>query len=243
MKTSHIMQVYLGDYPNSRTDSDKKFIRAVQSFINQNDKDSELIIVSDGCQIVHKMYYDMFKENSRIKYVYVDKDTPNMYEGDQKYYRGFPRQVGRSLATGEITTYMDSDDFLLETAVESIKKAWNSYSKHDIVVLYNSSWIDNQVMIGREDLMGETNICIGEPFKIEDLDDLWVNRKMTHITLVLSSTWSMIHRSDFKGKWEDTIGSPSEDVLFSSKLQKTKKVAVMNEPYYVRCHYSKQWDY
>lgn len=243
MKTSHIMQAYLGDYPNSRADSDKKFIRAVNSFINQTDKDSELIIVSDGCEIVHKMYYDLFKDNGRIKYVYVDKDTPNMYEGDQKYYRGFPRQVGRSLATGEVTTYMDSDDYLLPTAVESIKKAWKSYQQHDIVVLYNSSWVDNQVMIEKKDLMGKTNECVGEPFKIKGLDSKWIKRRMTHPTLILSSSWSMIHRSDFEGKWEDTIGDPPEDTIFSAKLQKTKKVAVINEPYYVRCHLTQLWDY
>lgn len=243
MLVSIIMQAYLGDYPGSRSDSDKKFIRAVESFINQTDKESELIIVSDSCQIAHEIYHDRFKENERIKYVYVDKDAPNMYEGEKKYYRGFPRQVGRTLVSGEITAYMDSDDFLLPTAIEKIKKSWLRYDPDSIVGLYNSSWIDNRASIDREDVMGKNNINIGDPFKIDGLDDLWVNRKMIDLTLVLSSTWSMIHKSDFDGKWEDTIGEPSEDVLFSSKLQKTKKVGVINEPYYVRCHYTNLWDY
>ena len=56
MKTSHIMQAYLGEYPGSRSDSDKKFLRAVYSFIEQDDKNSELIIVSDGCKIVDELY-------------------------------------------------------------------------------------------------------------------------------------------------------------------------------------------
>jgi hypothetical protein len=242
MKISVIMQVYLGEYPGSRSDSDKKFLRAVQSFIDQSDKDSELIIVSDGCMLTHDLYYKHFKDNDRIKYAYVDKDTPNMYEGEVKYYRGTPRQVGRSITTGEITTYMDSDDYLMPNMVESIKKEWSRFSK-DIVGLYNSSWIDNRIMIDKTELIDSSNKCIGNPFKIEGLESEWVERTMTHPTLVLSSTWSMIHISDFEGKWEDTIGSPSEDVLFSSKLQKTKKVGVVNIPYYVRCHYSNLWDY
>lgn len=237
------MQSYLGEYPGSRSDSDKKFIRAVESFINQNDKDSELIIVSDGCVITHDIYHKYFKENIRVKYVYVDKDAPNMYEGgDNKYYRGFPRQVGRSMVTGEITTYMDSDDYLLPDAIEKIKNGWNSYINNDLVVLYNSTWIDNEFMIGKEDLMGNSNKCVGDSFEIVNLNSKWVVREMNHPTLVLSSTWSMIHRSDFIGKWEDTIGNISEDVLFSKKLQKTKKVGVMNQAYYVRCHYSNAWD-
>lgn len=243
MTVSLIMQAYLGEYPGSRSNSIHKFHRAVKSFIDQTDKESELIIVSDGCSIVHQEYFSNYKDNDRIKYVFVDKNTPNMYEGEEKYYRGLPRQVGRSLVIGEITTYMDSDDYLLNNAIESIKKRWNSFDHNSIVGIYNSSWIDNQVMFDREDLMGESTMCTGDSFKIKGLDSLWINRKMTHNTLILSSTWSMIHRSDFEGKWEDTIGKPSEDVAFSLKLQKTKKVAVMNEPYYVRCHYSNLWDY
>lgn len=243
MKISFIMQAYLGEYPGSRSNSVDKFHRAVKSLIDQTDKESELIIVSDGCNIVHQEYFSNYKDNDRIRYVFVDKDTPNMYEGEQKYYRGLPRQVGRSLVTGEITTYMDSDDYLLNNAVESIKKRWSAFAPNSIVGIYNSSWIDNHIMIDREDLMAGTNMCVGDPFKVEGLDSLWINRKMTHKTLILSSTWSMTHRSDFEGKWEDTIGEPSEDVTFSLKLQKTKKVAVMNEPYYVRCHYSNLWDY
>lgn len=242
MKISVIMQVYLGEYPGSRSDSDKKFLRAIQSFIDQTDVDSELIIVSDGCMITHDLYYKFYKGNSRIKYVYVDKDTPNMYEGENKYYRGIPRQIGRSMATGEITTYMDSDDYLMPTAIESIKKHWNLFDK-DIIGLYNSSWIDNHVMVDKVEIMGETNKCIGNPFNIDALGSKWIQRGMTSPNLILSSTWSMIHRSDFESKWEDSIGPVSEDVLFSSKLQKTKKVGVINIPYYVRCHYSNLWDY
>jgi glycosyltransferase involved in cell wall biosynthesis len=243
MKTSHIMQAYLGDYPGSRSNSDKKFLRAVQSFVDQTDKNSELIIVSDGCQIVHKLYYKHYKDNDRIKYIYVDKDTPNMYEGEQKYYRGLPREVGRTLVTGAITTYIDSDDYLLPNAVEMIKNAWDSLKQHNLTAIYNSGWIDNYIMVGREDLMGSTNICVGEPFTVNGLDSKWIVRSMSDVTLVLSSTWSMIHRSDFEGKWEDTIGKISEDVYFSKKLQASKMVGVINRPYYVRCHYSNLWDY
>lgn len=242
MKVSVIMQAYLGEYPGSRSDSNKKFIRAVQSFIDQDDKDSELIIVSDSCDIVHGLYHKLYKQNERIKYIYVDKDTPNMYEGEEKYYRGLPRQVGRSLVTGEITTYMDSDDFLLGHAISSIKSNWSIFNE-EVVAVYNSSWIDNAVTQTVDDMNTASVECCGEEFTIDSLGSTWINRRMTHKTLVLSSTWAMIHASDFEGKWEDTIGDPSEDVKFSYKLQATKKVGVMNEPYYVRCHYSKLWDY
>ena len=42
------MASYLGDYEGAAKDRDSKFIRAVDSYIKQNIKDVELIIVADG---------------------------------------------------------------------------------------------------------------------------------------------------------------------------------------------------
>ena len=46
---SVIMASYLGEYENSASDRKTKFIRAVDSFVNQTYKDAELIIISYGC--------------------------------------------------------------------------------------------------------------------------------------------------------------------------------------------------
>ena len=54
------MQSYLGDYPGSRTEPERKFVRAVNSFLNQTNKNSELIIVSDNCKITEKLYKENF---------------------------------------------------------------------------------------------------------------------------------------------------------------------------------------
>jgi len=243
MKTSHIMQVYHGEYPGSRSDSDKKFIRAVNSFIDQTDKDSELIVVSDSCDIVHKIYYDRFKQNERIKYVYVDKDAPNMYEGKNHYYRGFPRQVGRTLATGDIISYMDSDDYLTKNAVTIIKKHWNHFLQQgDFKWSMTSRWIDNQRAIQFWE-PSTTTTTFGEAFKIDGLKDLWVECGMTDPSLVMSATFSISHVKDLQVEWMDTVGHPSEDTIFANKMYKTGEGFVIQEPYYVRCHYSKQWDY
>ena len=244
MKTSHIMQAYLGEYPGSRSDSDKKFLRAVHSFIDQVDKESELIIVSDGCHIVHELYYKHFKDEDRIKYVYVDKDTPNMYEGEQQYYRGFPREVGRTLATGDIISYMDSDDYLLPKAVQVLKFNWNHFLKNEENIKWamTSRWIDNQVAIKFWEPSPSTT-TFGKPFEIKGLKDMWVECGMTDPTLVMSATFSISHIKDLSVKWEDQIGQPSEDTVFANKMYKNGRGFIIGEPYYVRCHYSKQWDY
>jgi len=248
IKISYIMQSYLGKYPGSRSDSDKKFLRAVQSFIDQEDKNSELIIVSDSCEITHKLYNKHFKKDTRIKYAYIDKDVPNMYEGDIKYYRGMPRQVGRSLVTGEITTYMDSDDFLMKDSTTKLKSVWNNaYDKFD--VLTNISWYDNIKAFDFEleyDQLGDP-----DPISIDGLDGKWYSVKLpkdekTGEISFVRSPWLTSHKSEISTKWRDTNGENniniSEDVDFSIRLFKENRVAYMEHPVYVRCHYKNRWD-
>jgi glycosyltransferase involved in cell wall biosynthesis len=243
MKISLIMQSYLGEYPGSRKNSDKKFLRAVESFINQTDKDSELVIVSDGCEITHRLYYKHYKDESRIKYVYVNKDTPNMYEGEEKFFRGLPRELGRVIATGEVISYMDSDDYLLENSVSTIKNHWTHFLKQgDYKWSMTTRWIDNGIA---KELWkpSETVTTFGDVFKVDGLDSYWIESGMKHSGLVMSSTWSLSHKKDIDVKWEDTFGETSEDTIFSRKIRKTGKGFLIQKPYYVICHYSKKWDY
>ena len=237
------MQSYLGSYPGSRSDSDKKFIRAVNSFLNQTHKDSELIIVSDGCEVTHKLYYELFKKEDRIKYIYIDKDTPNMYEGEQKYYRGFPRQVARSLATGEVTTYMDSDDYLLPYAALILSRVWEKSPDKKWALI--DRWYDNYVM--RSAKSSNSIVVEDEDVTVSGLDSKWSICKMAHPTLVMQSTWAISHRSDITVKWQDVVGETySEDTLFSRTMIKEYGLDtgfLIQDAYYVRCHFSNLWDH
>ena len=62
-----IMQSYLGEYEGSRSDSDKKFIRAVKSFLAMKDERTQLVIASDGCKITEKLYFKHFKKGDILK--------------------------------------------------------------------------------------------------------------------------------------------------------------------------------
>jgi hypothetical protein len=246
MKISIVMQSYLGIYPGSRDNSDKKFLRAVQSFIDQTDKESELIIVSDGCAITHDLYYKHFKLDDRIKYAYVDKSVPNMYEGtENKYYRGLPRQVGRSLANGEITTYMDSDDFLISDYVKKLKDIWQK--NMECSWLINQSWYDDQSR--KENPLPNERSRFQDPsneplIQIEGLDSLWYAVKGVNGCIPMQP-WVLSHKSNCVTKWEDCINiGISEDVLFNRKIRASyPKGSVYMMPMYVRCHYSNRWDY
>ena len=73
-KISVIMQSYLGDYPGSRKNPEEKFKRAVTSFLNQTSKNNELVIVADGCKITERLWRENYSEESRIKFIYVEKE-------------------------------------------------------------------------------------------------------------------------------------------------------------------------
>jgi len=112
MKISVICASYLGDYPNAATNRDKKFVRAVNSFINQTYKgEKELIIVGDGCQQTKEIYEQNWKDNKEI----ILFSSPK-----QPMYAGGIRGIGMKIATGDIITYLDNDDVLGKTHLETI---------------------------------------------------------------------------------------------------------------------------
>lgn len=105
------MVSYLGSYPGSRAGADHKFIRAVNSFLDQDLKESELIIVSDGCDATEKLYRANFKEEPHIKFFMQPKATG---------WPGEHRQFAINLATYDWITYLDSDDILTPTRLSKL---------------------------------------------------------------------------------------------------------------------------
>jgi glycosyltransferase involved in cell wall biosynthesis len=242
MKISVVMQSYLGEYPGSRKDADLKFIRAVNSFMDQTDKDSELIIVSDSCKITHELYYSYFKQDNRIKYAYVDRDQQTM-NLEKKYYRGFPRQVGRALATGDLISYMDSDDYLVPTAIEIIKKYWNDMLQvKSYTFSMCTSWYGNKKSIkvyeGSDAIEASTKLI-----KFKNLPDEWSQIKMKKHGHVIRGTFSIVHVNNIKTKWMDVYDENiSEDNKFIDAVYLEGPGFAIDKPYYVICHQHGGWD-
>jgi len=245
-KISIVMQAYLGDYPGSRADSVKKFRRAVESFLLQEYKNGELVIVSDGCDIVHNEYINLYKDIPSIKYVYVSKnDALNMYQevGGKKYYRGVPRKMGVSACTGELITYMDSDDYLHPKFLHYINVYHNLRPDADWMI--NGAWYDHSNM-SRVDFNKISNVL--KPFdttksiEVKKLGAQFVESRVID-GLIVSTPWLLTHKAHCITQWVDTFGSTSEDVDFSRRLRATYKNGFRYEiPTYFRCHYTGLWD-
>jgi glycosyltransferase involved in cell wall biosynthesis len=247
-KVSVVMQVYLGDYPGSRTDSVLKFHRAVKSFLGQSYENSELIIASDGCKITWQHYEQFYADNKKIKFVYVDKKgLPNMYEErleGYKYYRGVPRQAGCSIASGELITYMDSDDFLHPKFLYEIVYQYNN-AHEDAVWFLNNTWYDHVNIMTQ----AISNLNILDPYNQDRIINIpflkadFIPSKVK-AGLVVNTPWLLTHKADIKTRWKDTLGTTSEDVDFGRRLREDYKGlgSQFSAPTYIRCHYTGLWD-
>ena len=125
MRISVIMPVYLGSYEHegikSATNPEGKFVRAVNSFINQTFQDCELIIISDGCD-KSKEIVKRFTD-PRIRFKQIEK---------QVLFSGKVRQSGIEISEGEIICYLDHDDVYGENHLEIINANFDT-EKYDYV--------------------------------------------------------------------------------------------------------------
>lgn len=267
MKISVVMQSYLGDYPGSRSNPKQKFIRAVNSFLSQIHEDRELIIVSDGCEITKELYDNLYKDCDDIKFVYLDKknkkDTNSIkLEEDKKIFnfRGLPRALGCTVATGEIICYFDSDDIILPHHLSILNVAWLNAPEtlkwinnpiryvHPIALKWSSEPEERKKQV-EEKINNKKSINlksygIKEIFFQEDFDK----------NSIRASSSSISHRKNIKTTWTDSvmiltkdhqrIEGFNEDHLFVNNLIKNENCngIRIDQPSLVVCHWRDAYD-
>jgi hypothetical protein len=143
------------------------------------------------------------------------------------------------MATGEVVSYMDSDDFLLPTFTLGILSSYNM--KPDADWFINRSWYDNIEADWEKETVFDSFDRSGA-IRIEGIPSKWAATKLKDNLIVLSP-WLLAHKKGVNIKWRDTVGH-SEDVDFNTRLRMDYKNGfVYAVPAYVRCHYTGQWDY
>lgn len=245
MKISVIMQVYLGEYPGARSNPQYKFVRAVNSFMLQKHSDKELIIVADGCNDAKGIYERLFSSLDNIKFVYVARgNIPRMREvsSNKRYFRGLPRQIGRSLATGEIITYMDADDLMLPSRLSQLDSAWLQAGP-DKIWAYNTMVV--QPKTPSFTLAADSPIDL-RLFGFPITEPVYAGY-MAPPGYMIASPPALSHRPDVNSKWKDTweesdangnkICGGSEDAAFVDGLSAEAPGCKHDSPTYVVCHY------
>jgi glycosyltransferase involved in cell wall biosynthesis len=112
------MPSYLGDYPNAATNRKEKFKRALLSFVEQPYPNKELLIIADGCNDTMREFYKLKAGlPAGIFLICVSK---------QPLLSGNVRNTGIRHATGDIITYLDSDDMLFGNHLEMIANGFTT---------------------------------------------------------------------------------------------------------------------
>lgn len=223
---SVIMPSYLGEYPGSRKDPEKKFIRAVESFLLNNVSNKELIIVSDGCDVTNRIYKDKFEQYDFIKLVQVEKRKAT--------WPGELRECGRSLAKYDWITYLDTDDIYIQNHLGLTLTAILN-RKEGVTVLLNDKYVfpipenPNEIMLAYVGM----DIDSYNKFRSSTLE-LYDNKVATSRAKGHFGTWQIVHHKHVPHRWRNNE-EMGEDYFFIENLKSTEKWDEFTGTYLI-CH-------
>ena len=222
------MPSYLGEYPGSRKEPVKKFIRAVESFLLNGISKKELIIVSDGCEITNKTYRDRFEQYDFIKLVQVEKREAT--------WPGELRECGRSLAKYDWITYLDTDDVYLPNHLFKILESILNKSS-DTTLLLDTKYLfplvenpnKNMLLYIGMDINDYVNFKSKAPFY--DLCNVYL---ATSRTKGHNGTWQITHHKEVPHRWQNTT-EMGEDKSFIERMKSTEQWEEYTGSYFI-CH-------
>lgn len=116
MKVSIIIPSSLAKRKHQAADPEMKLIRAVNSALKQDYEDTEIIVIADGCDQTILSVQSTFEKEWRkelIKTIWIEK---------QPTLSGNVRNYGIECSIGDITCYLDADDYLGTDHVSTIVK-------------------------------------------------------------------------------------------------------------------------
>lgn len=233
---SVIMPSYLGEYPGSRKNPDKKFIRAVESFRSQTFENKELIIISDGCELTNQIYQEKWQQDPTIRLIRSEKMEVT--------WPGELREIGRSIAKYDWISYLDSDDVILSHHLETTWQRIHQRQK-DVTVFFNMKYVFSLPEKPTELLLKtygfghnlnkyhEVRNSLSQPV-IPGFE----NFKMAIGTAQCHcSTWQVIHHKYVPHRWKNSKDM-GEDSFFCEELKKTEKWQEINCATYIISHYT-----
>lgn len=244
-KVSTIMMSFLGDYPGARSNPIPKFHRAIKSFLNQSYENTELIIVSDGCELTNAEYENHWSDNPKIQLIKTDK---NKYA-----WPGTKRQIGIDASTGSWIAYLDTDDIwhpdhlsgfvsnieigvqaILNQGYAELRSINTSYSFKNFRIKHGKKMImDLRNRWVYVDNIEEEIVDDQSSFTIEDQTYFYKFVDAKFPTMFGSSR--TFHRKDIPVKWSDR-NARGEDVMFSNEIQRRLKFKVIDQGTYIVCH-------
>ncbi|HYE69043.1 MAG TPA: glycosyltransferase family A protein, partial [Anaerovoracaceae bacterium] len=124
MKISVVMASYLGEYPDAASNRIEKFRRAIRSFQRQAHPEKELVVVADGCNDTEACFFELMGveiPSMEPEYTWSGKAGYRFVKlFKQDHFSGRVRDEGIKYASGDIISYLDTDDVLFGNHLQEI---------------------------------------------------------------------------------------------------------------------------
>lgn len=185
--------------------------RCVDSLVNQTYHNLEIILVDDGSpDNCSQMCDDWTKKDSRIKVIH--KENGGLSDA---------RNAGMDLATGDVISFIDSDDWIDLKAFESIL---NSMKKDGSdIVSCGVKWVNEDGKLLRTDSVKEHEL----------LNPHDAMRELLHDGKLKQHVWNKLYRRNMMENIPFEKGKYHEDVFWSYQvIGKAKSVSVIPDSYY-----------
>lgn len=189
---------------------EKYLDRCVESIVNQTYKNLEIILVDDGSpDKCPQMCEGWAEKDNRIKVVH--KENGGLSDA---------RNAGMPFATGEIVSFIDSDDWIELDMFEIMLNRMQS-DKSDMVSC-GVKWVEEDGRLIR-DVTSEDEV----------LDTMIAMKELINDNKLKQHVWNKIYKYDLIKDIPFEKGKYHEDVFWSYQIiGRAKKVSIINKSFY-----------
>lgn len=192
----------------------KELVRCVESWMQQTEKDLEIILVDDGSTDGSGVLCDeLAKKDRRIHAIHQENAGVSA-----------ARNAGIEAASGTYILFTDSDDYVAENYLEEMAALQKETDSDLVLCGFHHLYEGTDVV----KLPGETRSCTLEAF-CEDFLTLYESS-------FLNMPWNKLYKKELMGRF-DTSLSLGEDLLFNlNYLQYCRRIAMLSMPlcYYIQ---------
>lgn len=198
----------------------EKYLRkCIESILSQSYRKIELLLINDGST----------DSSAEICREYLDKDKRCYYFEKENGGLSDARNYGIERATGEYITFVDSDDFLMDQALEKLH-ATALLGESDLVVGGFCYFDSPNFYIFDRKRFGNLPITIVEKeFAVNQMDEMFEVPFLCY-----STAWGKLYKSSLFKEIRYPLGKYAEDQFTTWKLYlAAEKIAVCNHTIYV----------
>lgn len=197
----------------------EKYLRkCIESILSQSYRNIELLLINDGSP----------DSSAEICREYLDKDKRCYYFEKENGGLSDARNYGIERAKGEYITFVDSDDFFLEEAIEKLH-ATALLGESDLVVGGFCYFDSPNFYIFDRKRFGNLPITIVEKeFAVNQMDEMFEVPFLCY-----STAWGKLYKSSLFKEIRYPLGKYAEDQFTTWKLYlASEKIAVCNHTIY-----------